>query len=68
MDRSAALRISALFVLISAFLAATGFAAEVPLAEVLFLVSASFCGLMLIMSLVATPARAPVPVRIRRRH
>jgi hypothetical protein len=51
----------------AALFASVGIVSHVPVAEALFLISASLCGLMLLF-VVAMPAPAPVPVRVRRRH
>jgi phosphotransferase system glucose/maltose/N-acetylglucosamine-specific IIC component len=67
MTRSVAFRASLLFTACAVLFAVTGFASEVPVAEVLFLISGSLCGIMLCFAL-ATPAHAPVPVRVRRRR
>ena len=67
MTRSVALRAFLFFTACAALFAVTGIASQVPVAEVLFLISASLCGIMLCIAL-ATPAHAPVPVRVRRRR
>jgi hypothetical protein len=71
MTRFVAFRVFMIFITLAALSAATGLASQVPLAEVLFLVSASLGGIMLALGLalgLATPAHAPVPVRVRRRR
>lgn len=67
MTRSVAMRALAFFMIIAAFVASVGIASYVPLAEVLFLISASLCAVLLLFGL-AMPARAAVPVRVRRRR
>ena len=67
MTRSVALRAFLFFTARAAVFAVTGIASQVPVAEVLFLISGSLCGLMLCFAL-AAPAHAPVPVRVRRRR
>lgn len=67
MTRSAALRASAIFIVFAAVFASAGIVAQVPVAEALFLISSSLFGILLLFG-VSTPARAPVPVRVRRRR
>jgi hypothetical protein len=67
MTRFVAFRVFMIFMTFAALSAVTGLASQVPLAEVLFLVSAALGGLMLAFAL-ATPVHAPVPVRVRRRR
>jgi hypothetical protein len=53
---------------LTALFAVTGFASEVPLAEVMFLVSASLGAVMLFFAMaMPSQAPAPIPVRVRRR-
>ena len=67
MTRFVAFRVFIIFMTLAALAAVTGLASHVPLAEVVFLVSAGLGGLMLAFGL-STPAHAPVPVRVRRRR
>jgi hypothetical protein len=66
MTRTVALRASVVFVALTGLFGALGLSAYTPIAEILFLISASVGGLMLGFA-VATPRHAPVPVRIRSR-
>ena len=66
MTRFAALRASVLFVVLAAVFATLGIASHVPVAEALFLISGSLCAILFFFGM-NTPARAPVPVRVRRR-
>ena len=65
MTRSMAFRAFLLFTLLTVLSAFIGISSQVPMAEVLFLISGSLCGAMLFFTLV-TPVHAPVPVRVRR--
>lgn len=67
MTRFVAFRAFMIFITLAVLSAVTGLASQVPLAEVLFLVSAALGGIMLAFAL-TTPVHAPVPVRVRRRR
>jgi len=67
MTRSVALRAFSFFVTIAALVASIGMASYVPLAEVLFLITAA-CVVLLVFGFAAPPAQSLVPVRIRRRR
>ncbi len=67
MTRFVAFRAFMLFMTLAALSAATGLAAQVPLAEVLFLVSGALGGVMAVFAF-ATRVRAAVPVRVRTRR
>ena len=67
MDRSVAFRAGIFFTVLAVLFGATGVAAEVPVAEVLFLITASLCAVMMLYA-ASVPSPAPVPVRIRRRR
>jgi hypothetical protein len=67
MTRSVAFRAFLFFTACAVLFAVTGFLSQVPVAEVLFLISASLCAVTLFFAL-ATPAYAPVPVRVRRKR
>jgi hypothetical protein len=67
MTRSVALRASLLFTLCAALFAVTGIASHAPVAEILFVISGSLCGVMLCFAS-AAPTPALVPVRARRRR
>jgi hypothetical protein len=67
MTRSIALRAFVIFVVLSAFTAITGYASQVEIAEVVFLIGGSLAAVMLFFAFMA-PAPAPVPVRVRRRR
>jgi hypothetical protein len=62
MNRTVALRAFFIFTILTSFAAATGIAAQVEIAEVLFLIGGSLSVLMLFFAL---SAPAPVPVRVR---
>ena len=66
MTRSAALRAGTIFVLLALFFGAVGINTYAPVAEALFLVTASVCALMLLFAF-APAVHAPVPVRARHR-
>ncbi len=67
MTRSMAFRAFMLFAALTSLSAVTGIASQVPIAEVLFLISASLCAVMLFFTWLV-PVHAPVPVRVRRRR
>ncbi len=67
MTRSVAFRTFLFFAACAVLFAVTGIVSQVPVAEVLFLISGSLAGVMLVLALSA-PAYAPVPVRVRRRR
>ena len=67
MTRSVAFRAFVLFAACAALFAVTGVLSQVPVAEVLFVISASLGGVMLVFAW-AAPAYAPVPVRVRRKR
>ncbi len=65
MTRMIALRVSAVFVVLTILFGAIGLGSHAALAEAMFLISASICALMLFFG-VAIPDRAAVPVHVRR--
>lgn len=65
MTRTAAFRASAIFVLLALVFGAVGVSSQAAIAEALFTVSGAVFAVMLLFGL-ATPAQAPVPVRVRR--
>src|SRR4051794_29051812 len=65
MTRTAAFRASAIFVLLGLLFGAAGASSQAAAGAALFLITASVCAVMLLFAL-ATPAHAPVPVRVRR--
>lgn len=65
MPRTVAMRISTIFVVLAFVFGAVGSTSHSSIAEALFLISASVCALTLLIAF-ATPAHAPVPVRLRR--
>lgn len=67
MTRSMAFRAFLSFTALTVLFAVTGIASQVPIAEVLFLISGSLGAAMLFFTMV-TPVHAPVPVRVRARH
>ena len=67
MTRFVAFRAFMLFMTLAALSAATGLAAQVPLAEVLFLVNGALGGVMAVFAF-ATRVHAAVPVRVRTRR
>jgi amino acid permease len=67
MNRTVALRAFFIFTLLTSFAAVTGFAAQVEIAEVLFLIGGSLSALMLFF-VASASAPAPVPVRVRSRR
>ena len=67
MTRTAALRASALFVILMIVFGAVGLGPQAAVADALFLISGSLFALMLFFAL-ATPDHAAVPVRVRRSH
>jgi hypothetical protein len=67
MNRDTALRACVPFLIITALAAMTGLSAQVEIAEVVFLIGASVCAL-LVLSAFAIPMRQPVPVRVKRRR
>jgi hypothetical protein len=67
MDRSVAFRAGIFFTVLTALFGVTGVVAEVPVAEVLFLITGSLCAVMMLYA-ASVPSPAPVPVRIRRRR
>ena len=68
MTRSVALRAFYIFAFVTAFGAITGWASQVEIAEVLFLIAGSLSAVMLFFALATTPSQSLVPVRVRRRH
>jgi hypothetical protein len=62
------MRAFAIFMTIAAFVASIGMATYVPVAEVLFLISASLCAIFLLFGLAMPPKQALVPVRVRSRR
>jgi hypothetical protein len=66
MTRDAALRASALFIVLTVVFGAIGVSTHTIAAEALFLTGASL-GLLLLAFGMAVPTRAAVPVRARRR-
>lgn len=67
MNRSIALRTFLIFTILTSLAATVGWASQVEIAEVVFLIGASLSALMLFF-VWAMPAPAPVPVRIRTRR
>ncbi|MCB8820178.1 hypothetical protein [Microvirga rosea] len=67
MNRSIALRTFFMFALLTSFAAVIGWASQVEIAEILFLIGASLSALMLFF-VWANPAPAPIPVRVRNRR
>jgi hypothetical protein len=67
MQRSIALRASALFILFAALFAVIGTTSSVQLTTALFLISGALSALMLAFAATA-PVRAAIPVRVRRRR
>ena len=65
MTRTAALRASALFIVLTIVFSAVGLGSHAGAAEAIFLISASLGALMLVFA-VATPVHTAVPARIRR--
>jgi hypothetical protein len=65
MDRPVAVRAGIMFTIFAVLFAATGMASQVPVAEVLFLIAASLCVLMLAFAMMQLQG-SPVPVRARR--
>jgi hypothetical protein len=65
MTRTAAIRASALFVLLALLFGAVGVSSQAAAAEAAFAIAGSVCAVMLLFGF-ATPAHAPVPVRARR--
>jgi hypothetical protein len=68
MTRSMALRAFCIFAFVTALAAITGWASQVEIAEVLFLIAGSLSALMLFFALATAPSHRLVPVRVRRRH
>lgn len=68
MTRSVAMRAFACFMTIAALVASIGMASYVPIAEVLFLNSASLCAVFMLFGLAMPAAPSLVPVRVRRRR
>ena len=64
MTRSAALRASTIFLLLAVSFGVIGTTTYSPLAEAIFLIAGSLCAVMLLFA-AATPAHAPVLVRVR---
>jgi hypothetical protein len=67
MNRSIALRAFIIFTILTSLAAMVGWASQVEIAEVVFLIGASLSALMLFF-VWAVPALTPVPVRIRNRR
>lgn len=67
MNRSVALRAFFMFMILAGLAAVTGWASQVEVAEVLFLIGGSLSALMLFFAW-ATRAPTPVPVRVRNRR
>jgi hypothetical protein len=67
MTRSVAMRSAILFIAFSALFAVTDLASGIPLAEILFLITASV-GVLMSGYAAALVAPAPVPVRVRHRR
>ena len=65
MTRTAALRASALFVVLAIVFAAVGLGSQAAAAQAMLVISGSLAALMLAFAL-ATPDHAAVPVRVRR--
>ena len=67
MTRTAALRSSVLFVVLTIVFGAVGLSSHAVVAEAMFLISGSLVALMLFFAF-ATPDHAAVPARVRRHH
>jgi hypothetical protein len=67
MNRSIAIRAFFIFTILTSLAATIGWASQVEIAEIVFLVGASLSALMLFF-VWAAPAPAPIPVRIRNRR
>jgi hypothetical protein len=67
MNRQVALRAFIMFTILTSLAAATGFASQTEIAEILFLIGGSLSILMLIFAMTA-PIPTPVPIRIRKRR
>jgi hypothetical protein len=67
MNRTVALRAFFIFTFLTSFAAVTGWASQVEIAEVLFLIGGSLSALMLLYA-ISTPAPAPIPIRVRPRR
>jgi hypothetical protein len=67
MNRTVALRAFFIFTILTSFAAVTGWASQVEIAEVLFLIGGSLSALMLLYA-ISTPAPAPIPIRVRPRR
>ena len=65
MTRSMALRAFCIFAFVTAL---AGWASQVEIAEVLFLIAGSLSALMLFFAVATAPSQSLVPVRVRRRH
>jgi len=65
MNRETAIRACIPFLVLAALAAVTGFATQVELAEVIFLIGASVSAVVLMVAL-ATPVYRPIPVRARK--
>ena len=68
MTRSVAMRAVAFFMTIAVLVASIGMATYVPIAEVLFAISASLCAIFLLFGLTMPPKQSLVPVRVRSRR
>jgi hypothetical protein len=68
MTRPVAFRAFTFFLIFAALFASIGVASYVPVAEVLFVISASLGAVMFLFFVASAPARVPVPVRIQRRR
>lgn len=67
MNRSVALRAFFMFTILTSLAAVTGWASQVEVAEVLFLIGGSLSAFMLFF-VWATSTTAPLPVLLRNRH
>ena len=67
MTRTAALRASSLFIVLTVVFGAAGLGSHAVVAEALFLISGSLVALMLFFAF-AMPDHAAVPARVRRQH
>jgi hypothetical protein len=67
MTRSVAFRAFLFFTACAVLFAVTGILSQVPVAEVLFLITGSLCAVMMLYA-ASVPSPAPVPVRVRRRR
>ena len=67
MTRTAALRASSLFIVLTVVFGAVGLGSHAVVAEAMFLISGSLVALMLFFAF-ATPDHAAVPVRVRRQQ